>query len=32
MISLEQVRHLDIRVKKAVAALKTLSAENPGGG
>ena len=28
MISLEQVRHLDIRVKKAVAALKTLSAEN----
>lgn len=28
MISLEQVRQLDIRVKKAVAALKTLSAEN----
>ena len=28
MISLEQVRQLDIRVKKAVAAVKTLSAEN----
>ena len=28
MISLEQVRQLDIRVKKAVTAVKTLSAEN----
>lgn len=28
MISLEQVRQLDIRVKKAVTAMKTLSAEN----
>ena len=28
MISLEQVQQLDIRVKKAVAAVKTLSAEN----
>jgi chromosome segregation ATPase len=28
MISLEQVRQLDIRVKKAVSAVKTLSAEN----
>ncbi|MDT8297126.1 MAG: cell division protein ZapB, partial [Spirochaetaceae bacterium] len=28
MISLEQVRQLDIRVKKAVSAVKALSAEN----